>query len=71
MRHVCCRIGIIVAVAALAACGGAPGPSIPTPVNGFRPENRVLIGDFSRVLAIASAPDRVYVVFPSAVAYWL
>jgi hypothetical protein len=55
----------------LTACGGAPGPSVPTPVNGFNPADRVVIGDFSRVLAIASAQDRVYVVFPDAIAYWL
>lgn len=55
----------------VAACGGAgPGPSIPTPVNGFHPADRVVIGDFSRVKAIASTSDRVYVVYPSAIAIW-
>ena len=59
------------ALALLAACGGAtPGSPIPTPVNGFRPEDRVVIGDFTRVTAIAATTDRVYVVYPTAVAIW-
>jgi hypothetical protein len=54
-----------------AACGSTgPGPSIPTPVGGFRPEDRVVIGDFSHVNAIASTFDRVYVVYPTAIATW-
>ncbi|MGH7584602.1 MAG: hypothetical protein ACREL5_15415, partial [Gemmatimonadales bacterium] len=54
--------------AAVAACGGSVGPSVPEPSSGFRPEDRVTVGDFSQVLAIASTSDRVYVVYPSAVA---
>ena len=60
-----------VALSGVVGCGGAgPGPSIPTPVNGFRPEDRVVLGDFTRVNALASAQDRVYVVYQDAVVVW-
>lgn len=65
------RSGTALCLTLLAACGGGvAGPSVPTPVNGFRPDDRVVIGDFSRVNAIASTTDRVYVVYPTAVATW-
>jgi hypothetical protein len=64
------RITLPIAII-LAACGSAAaGPGIPAPVNAFRPEDRVVIGDFSFVNAIASTTDRVYVVYPDAVAIW-
>ena len=64
-----CRGALLLVL--LSACGGGmAGPSTPTPSNGFRPEDRVVIGDFSRVNAIAATSDRVYVVYPSAVALW-
>lgn len=65
------RAPFAVACAFLSACGGGiAGPATPLPTNGFGPEDRVVIGDFSRVNAIASANDRVYVIYPSAVAIW-
>lgn len=55
----------------LAACGagtalGGPG----MPVRPLRPEDRVVLGDFSRVTAIAADFDRAYVAFPGALAIW-
>ena len=36
----------------------------------WRPEDRTVIGDFSRINAIAASSDRVYIVSPSAVLIW-
>ena len=36
----------------------------------WRPEDRTLIGDFSRISAIATSLDRVYIVSPSALLIW-
>jgi hypothetical protein len=36
----------------------------------WRPEDRTVVGDFSRVNAIASSPDRVFIVSPSGVLIW-
>lgn len=36
----------------------------------WRPEDRTVIGDFSRITAVATAIDRVYVGSPSAVLIW-
>ncbi len=58
-------------VFALGACaGGAIGPGAPVPVAALRPEDRVLLGNFSRVNAVASTFDRVYVAYPSALGIW-
>ncbi len=55
----------------LAGCAmAAGGGGVPLPVGALRPEERVVLGDFSDVRAIASSPDRVYVVFRSAVGIW-
>ncbi len=40
------------------------------PVRGFRPEDRVLLADFTRVTALAATFDRVYVAYPRALAIW-
>ena len=65
------RGGVAVASLLIVACASGTGVSqIPTPVNGFRPEDRVVIGDFSRVNALAAAIDRIYVVYPTALAIW-
>ncbi len=61
-----------VAALALAGCAGgmqAP-PGAPVVNSSFRPEDRVLLGDFSEVRAVASSFDRVYVAYPSAVAIY-
>lgn len=36
----------------------------------WTPEERTVLGDFSRVSAVATTPDRVYVVSPTAVLLW-
>ena len=56
----------------LAACGaGMPAPAgAPLVTGAFRPEDRVVLGDFSQVRAVAATFDRVYVAYPSAVAIW-
>lgn len=55
----------------LAGCGGSTiGTGTPTPMGALRPEDRVLLGDFSRVNAVASSFDRVYVAYPTAIGIW-
>lgn len=36
----------------------------------WRPEDRTVVGDFTRVNAIATSPDRVYITSPSGVLVW-
>lgn len=51
--------------------GGMAGPAgAPLVTGSFQAEDRVVLGDFSSVRAVAAAFDRVYVVYPSAVAIW-
>src|SRR6478672_1561754 len=44
--------------------------SAQTPTRDWRPEDRTIIGDFSRISAIAASMDRVYIVAPSGVLIW-
>jgi ligand-binding sensor domain-containing protein len=62
----------LLGVLALAGCAaGMPGPAGAPLVSGsFRAEDRVVLGDFSDVRAVASSFDRVYVAYPSAIAIW-
>ena len=41
-----------------------------SPSRDWRPEDRTVIGDFSRISAIASSMDRVYVTSPTALVIW-
>jgi hypothetical protein len=63
------RLAALLALAACAAGTPAP-PGAPLVRGGFRPEDRVVLGDFSTVQAVAASFDRVYVAYPSAVAIW-
>jgi len=36
----------------------------------WRPEDRTVVGDFSRVIAVATSSDRVYIVGPTGVLIW-
>ncbi|MBA2292773.1 MAG: hypothetical protein H0W15_10010 [Gemmatimonadales bacterium] len=55
----------------LAGCGGSTiGTGTPTPIGSLRPDDQVLLGDFSRVNAVASSFDRVYVAYPTAIGIW-
>lgn len=56
----------------LTGCGaGMPAPAgAPLVTGAFRPGDRVVLGDFSQVRAVASSFDRVYVAYPSAVVIW-
>lgn len=67
--------GLAVAALLVAACGGAVGSSPGSVGGGGLPplglaEDRVLIGDFSHVLAVAAGQERVWVVTPDAVLGW-
>ncbi len=63
------RLALSVTAALCAGCGSVPGTSgMASPATAVRPGDRVLYGDFSRVQAIATATDRVYMVYPGAVA---
>ena len=55
----------LLASAALAGTAAAQSPS-----RDWRPEDRTVIGDFSRIAAIASSIERVFVVSPSSVVIW-
>lgn len=62
------RSAAVLLLLAATGCGGyAGGGAVPSPVPAMRPEDRVLYGDFSGVQAIATAPDRLYLVYPGAV----
>ncbi|MBK6495678.1 MAG: hypothetical protein IPG05_11370 [Gemmatimonadetes bacterium] len=60
---------IAVLAALVAGCGPAigGGAGLPSPASPFRPEDRVVLGNFARVNAIATSFDRVFVAFPTAV----
>ena len=65
-------IGRFAATLALAGCAAGTGGSggAPLPSGSFQPEDRVVLGDFSTVQAIAASFDVVYVVYPSAIGIW-
>jgi hypothetical protein len=48
----------------------APTASAQSPSRDWRPEDRVVIGDFSRITTVSTAIDRVYVSSPGAVLIW-
>ncbi len=48
----------------------APAARAQSASRDWRPEDRTVIGDFSRITAVATAIDRVYVSSPSAVLIW-
>jgi hypothetical protein len=48
----------------------APGLRAQSLSRDWRPEDRTVIGDFSRITSIATAIDRVYVSSPNAVLIW-
>lgn len=55
----------------LSGCGGSTiGTGTPMPIGSLRPDDQVLLGDFSRVNAVASSFDRVYVAYPTAIGIW-
>ena len=41
-----------------------------SPSRDWRPEDRTVIGDFSRVTSIATSIDRVYVTSPTSLVIW-
>jgi hypothetical protein len=48
----------------------APPAAAQNPTRDWRPSDRVIIGDFSRISAIAAALDRVYVASPTSLLIW-
>ncbi len=52
-----------------ALCVAAPA-SAQTTTRDWRPDERTVIGDFSRITALAASSERVYIVSPSAVLIW-
>lgn len=53
-------------LASLGCGAGTTVGGIGMPVRPIRPEDRVLLGDFSRVNALASSFDRLFVAYPTA-----
>lgn len=54
----------------LALAGSALPAHAQSPSRDWRPEDRTVIGDFSRITAVAAALDRVYASSPTAVLIW-
>jgi hypothetical protein len=61
---------VLTPLAVLAAVTGVAGAAAQSPSRDWRPEDRTIIGDFSRITALAAAIDRVYVASPAAVLVW-
>lgn len=59
---------LIFAVALIVA--GAHAPLGAQTSRNWRPEERVVIGDWTRIRAVAAGPDRVFVVSPDGVLAW-
>jgi ligand-binding sensor domain-containing protein len=59
----------ILLAAVLAGCAAVPARA-QTPSRDWRPADRTVIGDFSRITAVAAALDRVYVTSPTALLIW-
>ncbi len=58
-------LGAVLMLAAATVTAVAQSPS-----RDWRPEDRTVIGDFSRITAIASSIDRVYVTSPTSLVVW-
>lgn len=66
------RAGLSLVAVLLVACAQslpAP-PGAPVPIGTSRPEDRVIVGDFRTVRAIASSFDRVYVAYTTGIGIW-
>jgi hypothetical protein len=61
MRTLCT---VLISVAATMTAGAQ------SPSRDWRPEDRTVIGDFSRITSVASSIDRVYVTSPTSVVVW-
>jgi ligand-binding sensor domain-containing protein len=57
-------------VSALALVGLAQPASAQSPSRDWRPADRTVIGDFTRITSVASALDRVYVTSPTSLLIW-
>lgn len=59
----------LICLSALLLLGG--GALLPAQVSrNWRPEDRVVVGDWTRIRAVAAGPERVFVVSPDAVLSW-
>jgi len=58
----------LLCAAACAAGGGMAPPGVP--ISAMRPDDRVVLGDFTFVRAVAAAFDRVYVVYDQDIGIW-
>jgi hypothetical protein len=58
-------LGVVLISAATPFTAAAQSPS-----RDWRPEDRTVIGDFSRITSVASSIDRVYVTSPTSVVIW-
>ena len=57
-------------VSALALVGLAQPAAAQSPSRDWRPADRTVIGDFTRITSVASALDRVYVTSPTSLLIW-
>jgi ligand-binding sensor domain-containing protein len=57
-------------ISALALVGLAHSAAAQSPSRDWRPADRTVIGDFTRITTVASALDRVYVTSPTSLLIW-
>jgi hypothetical protein len=57
-------------IATLVLMAGPGGAAAQLPTRDWSPEDRVVIGDFSRITSVAAASDRVYATSPTALLVW-
>ena len=57
-------------VCLLILAAGVPAAHAQTASRDWRPEDRTVVGDFSRITSVATSLDRVYVSSPTAVLIW-
>ncbi|HZI76237.1 MAG TPA: hypothetical protein VFD73_19890, partial [Gemmatimonadales bacterium] len=60
----------VLALAFLLSLSSRGPAAAQSPTRDWRPEDRTIIGDFTRISAIATTMDRVYIVSPSGVLLW-
>src|SRR3989337_1970819 len=64
-------IPLMSTLGAVLMSAAAAGPvAAQSPSRDWRPEDRTVIGDFSRITSIASSIDRVYVTSPTSLVIW-
>ena len=72
VSRVVCIALLLSACGSAGTSGAAPYPvdDFPGAAQGWRSEDRIVVGDFSRVVAVAAGDERLWIVSPDAVLGW-